>query len=514
MQHAIVTEYSRNPGFSVRPNALEQSQGDQGRSRLPANGGGLKSQLAIFVLLAWLAVTTRAVAADSFTPPPPPPNLSELGAKIQRTMTLLATSTPQKRNRVRILFYGQSVTAGPWTKAVADNLRNAYPHADLEIENRAIGGYAAPALINTAEYDLYPFYPDLMIFHVYGGEGGELEQIVARTRQRTTAEILIRTPHFRWGKDHPRDGSPADPTTKKLTEDDERQSKLIRELAVKYGCELAEVREPLRQYLAANHLFPKDTLGDSVHPNKLGAFLIEKLVMPYLRYDPKFPPAPWKDLVRDIPVGSGPVELAFEGNRVDVIAAHTSNVTPGTAKVLIDGKSPSQLPELYYHTRPKAAPGVWWPAINRIDREKPLVLEKWTARILECDVEKNLLRFEVTGSQTGPDGQGDLTKRFVSHSGRVVIEPNMWSIIGALRYRKMTLPKGYEVTWEVKPLFTDTYAAPKTTDPAKEYATTLAQGLTNTRHTLRLVPNGDGPVPIAAVRTYRPPLSSPASSGK
>lgn len=463
--------------------------------------------IASVVFLTLLVIASRAVPEEPFKLPPPPPNLSELGAKIQRTMTLLATSTPQKRNRVRVLFYGQSVTAGPWSKAVADNLRKAYPHADMEIENRAIGGYTAPALINTAEYDLYPFYPDLMIFHVYGGvEGGELEQIVARTRQRTTAEILIRTPHFRWGKSHPRDGSPDDPSTKQLTEDDERQSKLIRELAVKYGCELAEVREPLRQYLKANNLFPKDTLGDSVHPNKLGGFLIEKLVMPYLRYDPKFSQEPWKNLARDTPVAGGGVELAFEGNRVDAIAARTGHAAPGTAKVLIDGKPPSQFPELFYHARPKASPGVWWPAINRIDREKPLVLEKWTAKILECDVEKNVLRFEVIGSKTGPDGRGDTTKRFVSNSGRVVIEPKMWSIIGALRYRKMALPKDYEVTWEVKPLFTDTYAAPKTADAAKEYATTLAQGLGNARHTLRLVPNGDGPVPIAAIRVYQPPL--------
>jgi hypothetical protein len=462
------------------------------------------ASVALFTLLAAVA---RVLPEESFNLPPPPSNLSELGAKIQRTMTLLATSTPQKRNRVRILFYGQSVTAGAWSKAVADNLRKAYPRADLEIENRAIGGYTAPALINTAEYDLYPFYPDLMIFHVYGGvENGELEQIVARTRQRTTAEILIRTPHFRWGKTHPRDGSPDDPATKQLTEEDERQSKVIRKLAVKYGCELAEVREPLRQYLKANNLLPKDTLGDSVHPNKLGGFLIEKLVMPYLRYDPKFSKDPWKDLVRDIPAAGSDVELAFEGNRVDVIAAHTSRAAMGTAKVLIDGKPPSQFPELYYHARPKASPGVWWPAINRIDHEKPLVLEKWTAKILECDVAKNLLRFEVIGSKTGADGRGEATKKFVSSSGRVVIEPKMWSVIGALRYRKMALPKDYEVTWEVKPLFTDTYAAPKTTDSEKECATTLAQGLTNARHTLRLVPNGDGPVPVAAIRVYRPPL--------
>ena len=36
------------------------------------------------------------------------------GSRISRTMRLLATSTPEHKHRVRILFYGQSITvAGP-----------------------------------------------------------------------------------------------------------------------------------------------------------------------------------------------------------------------------------------------------------------------------------------------------------------------------------------------------------------------------------------------------------------
>jgi hypothetical protein len=501
----------------------------------------MSAHTALCILFAALLLLAFVASAEEFKEPPLPENLPDLGSRIQRTMTLLATSTPQKRNHVRILFYGQSVTAGPWSKAVADDLRKAYPNADLEVENRAIGGYSAPALINTADYDLYPFYPDLMVFHVYGGvEDGTLAQIIARTRQRTTSEILIRTPHFRWSKDLPRDGSADDPQAQKLYQEDEKQSKLIRELSQKYGCELAEVRERLRKHLKDNNLLPKDTLGDSVHPNKLGNFLIEKLILPYLRYDPKFPKDPWKDLVKDIsvkaesvkrgpdggnvfpdrqagmagfkasracrPIGKNTLELPFDGNRVNLIAAHTNQQKLGTAKVFIDGKPPSQFPELYYHARPNAAPQVWWPAINRIGWQKPLIIEKWTARILECDPDKNRLLYEVIGSETGPDGKGDQTKKFVSNSGRVVIDPGMWMICHTLRYRKITLPKDYEVTWEVKPLFVDVYTAPKTNDAAKEYATTLAQGLTNATHTLRIVPNGDGPVPLEAIRVYRPPL--------
>ena len=84
-------------------------------------------------------------------------------------MRLLATSTPQKRNTVRVLFYGQSITEQRWWQAVADDLRSRFPDANLVIENRALGGFASQMLVKTAETDLYPFYPDLLIFQVYGG---------------------------------------------------------------------------------------------------------------------------------------------------------------------------------------------------------------------------------------------------------------------------------------------------------------------------------------------------------
>jgi hypothetical protein len=35
----------------------------------------------------------------------------------------------------------------------------------------------------------------------------------------------------------------------------------------------------------------------------------------------------------------------------------------------------------------------------------------------------------------------------------------------------------------------------------------LAQGLSNAQHTVTLVPNGDGALPVKAFRVYRPPLA-------
>ena len=108
-------------------------------------------QLAETPLLAWLllaaatSVAPSAAAADEAYPPPAPPaDTSSFGQNYQRTMTLLATSSPEHRHKVKILFYGQSIRAGSWWNRVAGDLRQRFPHADLEIANKAIGGFCPP----------------------------------------------------------------------------------------------------------------------------------------------------------------------------------------------------------------------------------------------------------------------------------------------------------------------------------------------------------------------------------
>ena len=48
--------------------------------------------------------------------------------------------------------------------------------------------------ILTAEADLYPFQPDLVIFHVYGSHK-KYEEIISQIRKQTTADILMATDH-------------------------------------------------------------------------------------------------------------------------------------------------------------------------------------------------------------------------------------------------------------------------------------------------------------------------------
>lgn len=300
--------------------------------------------------LATFGPGLKAQQEPAFAKPEPNGNPSTFGAKIQRTMTLLATSTPQKRNPVRILFYGQSVTLNPWWKVVADDLRKRFPHADLEIENRAIGGYGGPVLINTAEFDLYPFYPDLVIFHVWSGvESGHQEKIIRRIRERTTSEVLLWTSNLRWPSSVPPDGNPQHPDVIAKDGDDQAISDLYHRLGKELYCEVADVRTGMQRYLKQHNLVVKDTLRDTVHPNELGNYLIAELVMPHLRYD-------------------------------------------------------------------------------------------------------------------------------------------------------------YQVTWETKALFVDTWESPTVKDPSIEYPTVLAQGMENAEHTLTLTPAANGQLPIKSFHIYRPPL--------
>ncbi len=475
-------------------------------------------QLRIIVSVVALLVASPALCAEQnerlWATPEPAGDFNRFGANIQRTMSRLASSTPEKRNHVRVLFYGQSVTRNPWWQDVADDLRQRFPHADLQIENRAIGGYGGPVLIHTAEFDLYPFYPDLVIFHVWGGvESGEQEKIIRRIRQRTTADILLWTSNLRWPKTVPPDGDPRHPDVLALDAQDQAIWDLYQRLGEELHCEVADVRTGMQNYLAKHRIVVQDTLRDTVHPNELGNFLLAELVKPHLRYRPGSEVNGSGNLVQDIPIGDervkwgpdGSIRLAFIGNRIDVIAAPVAS--EASARVLIDGKAPSTFPELYYHARPSPTPVAGRPAFNRIDHQTPLLVETWSARILECDVEADVLRYEITGSQTGFDGTGDHKERFVSNSGRVIIEPGMWMVNWSLRYRKQTLPDDYKVTWETKPLFVDTWEAPRQFDPTRESTrtTTLAQGLENGEHTVTLKPVGEtGVLPIAAFRVFRP----------
>ena len=445
------------------------------------------------------AAAATALPAHSNPPPAPPTDVSAWGLHIQRPMTLLATSTPEKRHTVRILFYGQSITRSMWTELVTEDLRRRFPHADIVAKNLAIGGFASQLLSQTVDNDIALFNPDLIIFHVYGAHA-QYEQIVAAFRSRTAAQVALQTDHLT-AKPGPR--VPDGRWTGFMN------GSLVPAVAARYGCQHLFIREPWRQYVIANDLEPKELLADGVHLNEQGDRLMADLVGRQLVYRPDLPDDSWRDLVRTVEVGTdvsfvgGTLTMEFTGNRVDAVAAAG---TSGAAEILVDGKRPSEFPTAYAVTRANDGPDVDWPwtvgAPYRIEYRTPWQAEDWTITITEG--ETATFAFEVAGSKTGADGKGTSDREFVSPSGRIVIKPDWWTKLPP--DGRSPRGPGYVLKFSTILLGTDRYTPPPITDAALEAATTLVQGIPNGKHVLTIRAIGDHPPAIAALRVYRPPL--------
>lgn len=465
---------------------------------------------------------------------------------MQRTVTLLATSTPDRRRPVTILMYGQSISAGLKQSRLEPALRERFPHADITFLNRSISGFSSSQLVRSAANDIYPLYPDLVMLNDYGSTRIEFERILENIRRYTTSEILIWTHHVG-----------GDPAPERMRNDEE-ECAVIRYLAQKYNCELVDVREEWKAYLEANKLNPKELLTDNVHQNARGQELLVGMLLKHFRFNPLMP-NDWMRTVRtyeakrqpdegaaDGIVLSGPpwrflassaigenrnssLKLTFRGNRVDCVLGTVKDIKPGTATVRIDGKPPSTMNELWAFTIPSPAYGTdWQPAIRRVGHNKPLIPETWKLVVSKISEDASHFTFELSGSKTGFDGRGEFDGArykfgpygdmldytgaepypdvFVSKSGRVVIDHRDFKIPWARMYSKKPCPEGFEVTWEAIPLFTEMIAEPANPDPSKVHAVTLAKGLSSGTHTLEIIPNGDGAVPIESIVVYEPPL--------
>ena len=360
---------------------------------------------------------------------------------VQRTLRLLASSTAKHPQVVRILFYGQSITEGTWWQSVADSLRHRYPHADLVIENRALGGFPSQLLVKTAETDLYPFRPDLLIFHVFGAHD-KYEDIVRRVRERTTAEILLQTDHVTDDAAFSEETNPARLEPSGGDWGAFMNHRWIPTLATNYQAGLCDQRAAWKLYLRAHGLHAAALLRDLVHLNADGERLMAACVDHCLRRDPRRRASPAESWVathvvgRDVAIaGDGTLRLVFRGNRVDVIlpAGRTSaSVTSATSAggpapvVRIDGRRPSEWPELYGFTRARGTPGGKWPVVADLGWRTPLLLEDWTLELTRDPARADVVTFSLTGSKTGPDGGGRSDRRFESRSGRVIIDPDDW----------------------------------------------------------------------------------------
>ncbi|MBC8103906.1 MAG: SGNH/GDSL hydrolase family protein, partial [Cytophagales bacterium] len=198
------------------------------------------------------------------------------------------------------------------------------------------------------------------------------------------------------------------------------------------------------------------------------------------------------------------LEMPFQGNRVDLILA--SGTAAKRVQVLIDGRKPGDLEGAYRITRPTPNPWAGPFALVRVDHDAPLVAETWTLKVTSAAPDSSSWAYAVTGSITGPDGNGDSRTPFVSGSRRVKIAPDAFF----RGFGKEVVPVGYEVKWQVLPQFRNEITPLETVpDPSRESAVTVAQGIPNGAHTLTLI--ADSPrdaASIRAIRVYRPPVEA------
>lgn len=432
-------------------------------------------------------------------------------------MKRVEESTPQHKNTVRLLYYGQSITEQTWTKLLSADLRQRYPNVNFVIENRAIGGFSSERLVNTSEADLYPFYADLVIFYDFGRHD-YYQDMVQRMRERTTSEILLQTDHLNKAANLTEETDPA-----KLNMGNWGSwfpNVWIPSVAAKYQTGMVQQRALWKIYCQQNNIDPRDLTIDGAHLNDQGNFLMAKIVGAYLTRRPQYDDPNVEKQIRDYIPGKelkwtgNKLVFSFTGNKVDVMAEPGAT---GIADVLIDGKKPSELPELYKTSRVSGYPGIGWPVISRIDHNAPLVLEDWTATATDFSPDGKHFKFSVSGSVTGPDGEGNSDETFISKSGRAVIEPKYWNMAFSFGLMQgawakdrnkppFVTPQQIVATWKVIPFFTDTYSTPTIADPAVETPVILVQGLSNGPHELQLISH-DGPVKFKALRIYQPPLA-------
>jgi hypothetical protein len=204
------------------------------------------------------------------------------------------------------------------------------------------------------------------------------------------------------------------------------------------------------------------------------------------------------------------LKAAFVGNRIDLLGRRTPN--GGKARILIDGLPAAHVPAFamnYILPRPKPGPpvlegpGPGDVAPHAVSLSKEAVPQTWTI-VMTSDTGD----YRLTGSVTGPDGEGNSTRPFRSRSGQITISPALW------RHNKIERPEGKTV-YGVRSGDQFTFDVERTATPEIDFhapqdtgfSIPLVRNLSNGPHTLEIVATGDGDVVVEGLYIYEPPLT-------
>jgi hypothetical protein len=460
-----------------------------------------KMSLSRLLLALCFFMTAEYLPAQLY-PMPVLPDTSKLGQYTSRTMNLLHNSTPEKRNDVRILVYGQSISEQEWWLEVKRAVKERFPDANLIMENKAVGGFSTQYLFKTVEMDVSSFYPDLVLLHIYGSSK-DYEAVLNTIRSRTVAEVAIMTDHYigenKWS--------------------DTMCYQILPALAEKYKCDIINIRDPWKAYLKNNNLETAALLSDGTHLNDFGNFLMAELVKPLFCFKSSIPDDPFH-LLSTYKEGEGldlrddTLILPFTGNRADLVYRTSNSAPHDSARIFLDGSAPSSFQGTYYLTRPYNSKGEVWPwdlpAMIRVDHTNPWVSEEWSCVFTEAEPPYADFRFTITGSVTGKDGEGRGSQDFISRSGRVIIRKDDaenggdWHLNRSYKVLKTIVNSGDTVKWRTFSISTDIFHTLSSTGSPGEKSLVLFQGVPNTDHTLKITSSGGDMSPISMIKIYRP----------
>lgn len=402
-------------------------------------------------------------------------------------------------------------------------IRKRFPGAPQIVYKSMVGGSTPYHFLRGwARHLVIPDQPDVVLIYNFGSTE-ELENLIVELRTRTTADIIVPTLH--WCKPH-RDVWP-DPEAPNRHQDPAG----MRAVCARHGVEFVENRRELTQYMTANGLEIEDLLVDTVHQSPYAATMINMNIARHFHraerpaYEPQDRErridaaanslslsltGDWKATNEGRSLvarhGGSSIEIRFTGKRIDLVGWQGPD--GGSVDVWIDGQ-PAGEAEVYYATYVKPAEhNTIEPNSTRVDYRratsgrcphsitlgKNIVPQKWTVTMTSDEGD-----YELVGSVTGFDGQGNALKAFTSQSGQIVIDPDLWR----LAYTNF---RGDQFTFEVRRTARGRidFKAPA----KRKIRTRLIENLPHGTHCLRLVTRGDGPVVVDAFEVYEPPISA------
>ena len=435
--------------------------------------------------------------------------------RLARSLAIVRTSTPAEPKVLRVLFYGQSITSPKWTEPAMAAIAARYPDTRFVVRNMGIGGFGATLLERTTARDIGEFYPDLIVFHVYGDHHA-YERIIRLMRSRTAAEIIVQTDHVTEPVEPqcdegihltltPPPGCKGMIRYRQHSWEQYMSGNVLPDLAQRYGLVVDPRRYAWNAYLRSHGLAPEALIADMPHPNDAGWALMARLFTGFFARLVASWHGEGQSLVATLPPPAGDeARIPFTGNRLEILA---SGPLDGRVAATIDGKAPAAIDGCWQTSRTTSLPGVpSWPAIRQVTVDPAFHRpERWTATVTALNADQTDWRFALSGLRTGPDGAGTGKADFASPSGRIRIAAKDWVIPDGYAYKQARAPEGLRVTWEHRFVCRDQPSVallPGRIEQRHLVATDLPDG----PHvaTLRFAPGARALV--RELRAYRPPL--------